>query len=93
MSRMLELPDSVYDELREAAAARGLTPAAWISAHLSGDVALKPDGADAEPPRTLADLFAGRVGQIGSGGQERLSESTGEQFAEHLEAKRRAGHL
>ena len=67
MSRMLELPDSVYDELCEAAAARGLSPAAWISAHLSGDVAPKPGGADAEP-QTLADLFAERVGQIGSSG-------------------------
>jgi len=93
MSRMLELPDSVYDALREAAAARGLSPVAWISAHLPRDAAPEPDGANAEPPRTLADLFAGRVGQIGSGGQERLSESAGERFAEHLEAKRRSGHL
>lgn len=93
MSRMLELPDSVYEALREAAAARGLSPAAWISAHLSGDVAPEPSRENAESPQTLADLFTGRVGRIGSGGRERLSESTGEQFAEHLEAKRRANHL
>lgn len=93
MSRMLELPDSVYDKLREAAAARGLSPAAWISAHLSRDAAPEPSREKEESPRTLADLFAGRVGQIGSGGQERLSENAGEWFAEHLEAKRRSGHL
>lgn len=93
MSRMLELPDSLYDALREAAAARGLSPAAWISAHLSEDTVPAPSGEKIESPQTLADLFAGRVGQIGNGGQERLSESTGEQFAEHLEAKRRANHL
>ena len=93
MSRMLELPDSVYDALREAAAARGLSPAAWISAHLSRNVEPTSDGANAEPPRTLADLFAGRVGQIGSGGHERLSENAEELFTEHLEAKRRSGHL
>ena len=93
MSRMLELPDSVYDALREAAAARGISPATWISAHLSGDAASEPSGENAQSPQTLADLFAGRVGRIGSGGQERLSESTGDKFAEHLEAKRRANHL
>ena len=46
----------------------------------------------AAAPRTLADRFAGHIGLIDSGGQE-LSEAGGEQFAEHLEAKRRAGHL
>lgn len=91
MSRMLELPDPVYTALHEAAAARGLTPAAWIAAHLPKTGV--PVQSGAEPPRTLADLFAGRVGQVGSGGRERLSEGTGEKFAEHLEAKRRAGHL
>lgn len=92
MSRMLELPDPVYTALQEAAAACGLTPADWISAHLPEAVA-PTEKNDAEPPRTLADLFAGRVGQVGSGGRERLSEGTGEKFAQHLEAKRRAGHL
>ncbi len=92
MSRMLELPDPVYAALHEAAATRGLTPAAWIAAHLPRAVAPTQSGAE-PPPRTLADLFAGRVGQLGSGGRERLSEGTSEKFAEHLEAKRRAGHL
>ena len=43
--------------------------------------------------KTLADLFAGRVGRIQSGGTERLSEACGEKFTDYVEAKRKAGHL
>lgn len=93
MSRMLELPDPVYTALEAAASASGLTPAAWIAAHLpSADVPDQPNGG-VEPARTLADLFAGRVGQIASGGRERLSENAGERFTDYLEAKRREGRL
>ncbi len=53
-------------------------------------IAPEADGANAELPRTLADQFAGRVGQIESGGQELLSENAEELFGEHLEAKRRS---
>lgn len=92
MSRTVELPEAVYAALHEAAEASGMTPAAWIAAHLPGPSAT--DREQVQPTaRTLADEFAGRTGVIGSGGQARLSEKTGEKFAEHLEAKRRAGHL
>lgn len=90
MSRTIELPDPVYTALQEAASASGLTPAAWIAAHLPS--APQPAGEE-EPPRMLADRFAGRVGRINSGGRERLSEASGDSFAAHLEAKRRAGNL
>lgn len=87
MSRTIELPDNIYSALRDAADSEGVTPAAWIAAHL-------PDGPTDESAKgTLADRFAGRFGQVASGGQERLSESGGKDFAEHLEAKRQAGHL
>ncbi|HEX5726947.1 MAG TPA: hypothetical protein VFX98_15840 [Longimicrobiaceae bacterium] len=92
MSRMLELPDPVYTALHDAASACGLTPAAWIAAHLPSAGTAEED-AGAGAPQTLADRFAGRVGRFGSGGRERLSEDTGDRFAEHLEAKRRAGSL
>ena len=36
MSRTIELPDSVYEALREEAAASGITPADWIASRLSG---------------------------------------------------------
>jgi hypothetical protein len=94
MSRTLELPDAVYAALREAAEASGLTPAAWIAARLPRTGASAQAQAGAEPvPGTLAGRFAGRTGVVGSGGRERLSEDTGEKFAEHLEGKRRAGRL
>lgn len=91
MSQMLELPDTLYAALREAAEARGLTPAAWIANQLPEASARTGEGP--EPPRTLAERFAGRVGNVASGGRERLSENTGHKFADHLEAKKRAGHL
>jgi hypothetical protein len=34
MSRTLELPDSVYEALLQAARARGMAPAEWITAQL-----------------------------------------------------------
>ena len=34
MSQTLEIPDTLYTALKEAAEARGLTPVAWIAAHL-----------------------------------------------------------
>ncbi len=94
MSRTLALPEAVYAALREAAEASGMTPADWIAARLPRSSVSPEDQQQVEPSaRTLADEFAGRTGVIGSGGQERLSENTGEKFAEHLEGKRRAGHL
>lgn len=91
MSRMLELPDTVYAALQEAAEASGMTPAAWIANHLPQTSTRSGEGP--EPPGTLADRFAGRVGQVASGGRERLSENAGHKFADNLEAKRRSGHL
>ena len=93
MNRMLEIPEPVFAALEAAASASGMTPVGWIAAHLPGTAAPAPVNGGAQPPRTAADLFAGRVGQIASGGRERLSEETGDSFAEYLEAKRRAGRL
>lgn len=94
MSHILEIPDSLYAALKEAADASDLTPVDWIAARLPH--AQRPDGAEttqAGGPRTLADLFAGRVGRIRSGGKERLSEDCGAKFTDSLEDQRRAGHL
>jgi len=89
MSRIIELPEPVYLALRDAAEPSGVSPAAWIAARVGAPTEDGPDS----PARTLAELFAGRVGQIASGGREPLSEGAGQAFADHLEAKRRAGHL
>ena len=94
MSHLLEIPDELYTALQAAADARGTTPLGWIAAHLPQ--AAETAGTHAEPaegPKTLAELFAGRVGRIRSGGTERLSEACGEKFTDYVEAKRRAGCL
>ena len=92
MSHTLEIPDPLYAALKRAADASGTTPLGWIAAHLP-DVQATADAGEGETQQTLADLFAGRVGRIRSGGKERLSEGCGAKFADHLEAKRKAGHL
>lgn len=89
---MLEIPDTLYSELRKVAEANGMTPVDWITAHLSTTAPAVPRGEVSTPPQTLADLFAGRTGGIGSGA-ERLSENGGAKFADYLQDKRKAGHL
>ena len=94
MSHTLELPDELYAALQEAADASGLTPVDWIAVHLlepHGKKGIK--GEQMGHAKTLADLFAGRVGRIRSGGKERLSEECGAKFTDYLEEKRRSGHL
>ena len=46
-----------------------------------------------EEAKSLADLFAGRIGRIGSGGKEALSRNAGQKFTDYLEEKRREGTL
>ncbi len=94
MSHILEIPDALYAALQKAADASGTTPLGWIAAHLpntTGAEELYKQG-DTEP-KTLADLFAGRVGRIRSGGEERLSEDCDAKLTDGLEAKRGAGRL
>ncbi len=94
MSHLLEIPDPLYTALKDAADARGLSLLGWIAAHLHPPQPTPgEDSQQEQSPRTLADLFAGRVGRIRSGGKERLSEECGAAFTDHLEEKRRAGHL
>lgn len=89
MSRIIELPEPVYQALRDAAEASGVSPAAWIAARVGAPTEHETE----RMAPTLAESFAGRVGQIASGGREPLSEGAGQAFADYLEAKRRAGHL
>ena len=94
MSHLLEIPDTLYTALKEAAAASGLNPVDWIAAQLPRTQIVEgPEAEKIVGPRTLADLFVGRVGRIRSGGQEHLSEECGTKFTDYLEEKRKAGHL
>ncbi|MBC8228426.1 hypothetical protein H8E77_02615 [bacterium] len=85
MSHTLEIPDELYDALKKAAESSDMTPLAWIAAHLPNTPDIKP--------KTLADLFAGRIGRIRSGSQKSLSEDCGPTFTEYLNEKQRGGHL
>ncbi|MBW3572647.1 MAG: hypothetical protein KY467_16210 [Gemmatimonadetes bacterium] len=94
----IEFNERDYAAIRNAAAADGMPLAAWIVANLP----LNPDhpdateaklGPEAKPPRTMADLFAGRIGRFNSGNGEPRSDTGRESFAEYLEEKQRAGRL
>jgi hypothetical protein len=93
MSQTLEIPDGVFDALKKAAEAGGITPVGWIEARLAEGRTQAIGMQAAAPARTLADRFAGRYGFVDSGGSERLSEREGDDFAAHLEEKRRQGCL
>ena len=94
MSKSLELPDSLYESLKQAAEAEGKTPAGWIKTHLFGDqdIGERPIKTKRKP-QSLADLFSGRLGRIRSGDKEALSEGCGDKFTDYLEEKRHGGHL
>lgn len=88
MSRAVELPDETYARLLKAAEEGGTTPAGWIDARLPS-----PNGShEPELTGTLADRFKGLIGGFHSGAGD-LSVNCGEKFADHLEQKRREGHL
>jgi predicted DNA-binding protein len=88
MTITVDLPPDLEERLRERAAKLGQEPTAYVTALVNRDLS----SSEVEP-KTLADLFAGRIGRINSGGTERLSEDCGEKFAAYLEQKRREGHL
>lgn len=89
MSRLLDLPDPIFDALSQAAVAAGTTPVGWIVAHLPA----APSPRSSNGAKSLADRFAGRTGRMASGGAGRLSENCGDQFTDDLERKRQEGRL
>jgi hypothetical protein len=93
MAQVLEIPDQIYTALEEAAAENDTTPVDWIASHLPVRPRSQKTSPSLDAPKTLADLFAGRVGTVHSGGKERLSEDCGEKFTTYLESKRQAGRL
>lgn len=93
MSRTMELPDSLYEALEEAAAARGMTPEDWIAEQLAKETLPKPTTIDGKPARTMADLFADLIGIVDNPDESNLAEEGRERFIEYLEEKRRTGTL
>jgi hypothetical protein len=78
MSRSVELPESIYDELERAARDKGLTPAGWIAATLSG-WRLCTD-------QPLPVLLEGLIGAIDSTGEPQ-SASARKPFADLIVRK------
>ncbi len=87
MSRSVELTDAEYERLEQAAAAEGVAPAEWVAGRLPTRSNEPKPCVHARPAETMADLFAGRVGVIDSGG-ERRSEHQGEVLGEMLDEQR-----
>ena len=90
MSRTLELPDELYTRIETVAAKNGNTPIEWLNRNVP-----EANGASPQPEvkKTLRERLHGIIGSVSSGGQERLSENTGEKFTDYLEQKRREGRL
>jgi hypothetical protein len=59
MSRIIELPDELYQDLEKVAQDRGLTPAGWIAATL-------PCRSGSSKDQLLSDLLHGLIGAIDS---------------------------
>lgn len=94
----IEFSEQDFAAIERAAAAEGIPVDEWVVANLplNGSRAeshASPPSTGTKPGRTMADLLAGRVGVIRSGGDGRLSEKHSEVFAELLEEQRRAGRL
>lgn len=89
MSRMLEVPDSLYHDLEEAASASGTTPVGWLAANVPKAETDPAAGA----PRSLADMMEGLIGTFESATDENLSGNHSEIFAEILQQKHREGTL
>lgn len=93
MSRSVELSDEDYVRLVRAAEVEGITPAEWIARRIPA-CAKEPEAcSNGRPARTMADVLAGRVGLIDSGGDGMLAERHSELFGDYLEEKRKAGRL
>jgi hypothetical protein len=92
MSRSVDLPDSVYAALEEAATSSGTTPAGWIAAHLPQPAPAPQPECEEQPARTLAERLQGYIGLVDSGRTD-LAERHSELFLEGLLEKQRMGHL
>lgn len=88
-SRMIQVSEDVFRDLESEARTLGTTPAGWIATRLpERSLTAEPDEG-AQPPRTLADEFAGYIGLFSSGRGD-LSERVSEVFAERMVEKHRA---
>ncbi|HVH13953.1 MAG TPA: hypothetical protein VM759_12915 [Longimicrobium sp.] len=98
MSKTIKVSDEDFVRIRNAAAAEGMPPEAWILEHLPlertpGNATALPPSPDGQRAKTMYDLFAGRVGRFNSGTGQPGSDEVGNSLANHLEEKHREGRL
>ena len=91
MSRTIELPDDVYTRIEEAASASGSSVAEVIAARFSAPS--PPPEAPDDSQGTMADLMAGYIGTVASGGLDAIAARPGDAFSDYLIEKKRRGHL
>ena len=68
MSRIIELPDELYQDLERVAREQGLTPAGWIATTL-------PGGAGSIDKRPLPDVLQGLIGAVDSTKEPRTGQA------------------
>lgn len=68
MSRTIELPDELYQDLERVARERGLTPADWIAASL-------PRGSGSIEERPLPELLQGLIAAVDSTTEPRSGDA------------------
>ncbi len=89
MTITIELTPEKEAALREKGRPARKDAAAYVAALVEQDIDEAADSAE----RPLSELLEGLTGVVKSGGNLRLSENCGEQFADYLVEKRRRGHL
>ncbi len=90
MTLMLELEPEVETRLRKKAERAGQSLPEYLIA--VADAEPEEAGNDASEGSAY-DLFEGRIGLFGSGGDGEWSQDTGRKFAEGMAEKRRQGRL
>lgn len=90
MTLMLELEPEVETRLRRKAERAGQSLPDYLIAVAEADV---EEAEDEDANGSAADLFAGRIGLLQSGGDGEWSQDTGRKFSEGMAEKRRQGHL
>ena len=68
MSRIIELPDELYQDLERGAREQGLTPAGWIAT-------TRPGGAGSIDQRPLPDVLHGLIGAVDSTKEPRTGQA------------------
>jgi hypothetical protein len=89
VSRLLQLPDNLYDRLERAAAAAKTTPIEWLDRHIP-----QPEDLPEPKPGSLYELIKDHIGVFDSGGGiEKMADDPNDPLFNILLEKKRKGTL